>query len=229
MKKQHVGALALISVMAVTGSALAGTDCGEAARKGDRRMERLDANKDGKVTLPELTQARQNWLTEVDGNKDGAATRAELEAHAKAQHQKRIKTMFERKDANKDGRLTRDESRMPARWFERADANRDGAVTGAELAQAPKHAGKDAAGARRKGAGDKLGPMDQNGDGKVERTEVTAAAARMLERLDRDSDGALSAEELRTRGKGRGHHGAGKGPWPSKGGGKASPATPPKA
>ena len=48
--------------------------------------------------------------------------------------------------------------------------------------------------------------MDQNGDGKIERSEAVKAAAVMLERMDQNKDGALTADELRGHGK-RGRHG----------------------
>jgi Ca2+-binding EF-hand superfamily protein len=225
MKKYYLtAALVLGSGLALAGSALAGADCdeaghgeaghgkaghGKAGHGSAERFGRLDTNKDGKVTLAELTVAREAWLTEVDSNKDGVATQAELEASHSAQHGKRIAQLFTDKDANKDGRLTREESQFPERRFVRSDTNGDGALTVAELNEKGKPGG---AHATAKGRGGKLGHFDENGDGKVEREEVRKAAARQFTRLDQNSDGNLTSDELsRQRGHGHGKHRQGPG------------------
>lgn len=205
MKKLCLSALMIGSGLTLAGTALAGPDCGSRGAGAAHRFERLDTNKDAKVTLAELAQSKESWLGEVDLDKDGVATAAELEQSHKAKHAERIGRMFEKRDANKDARLTQEESQLPERWFARSDANQDGFLTAAELSERP------ARGARahgRKGQG-KLRSLDQNADGKIEREEVRKAAAAMLERLDRNSDGSLTADELGRRG-GRGHHGKGR-------------------
>jgi len=213
MNRKYSGALTVIvSALAMAGTALAGADCDKAAGKAGHgahnRMTELDTNKDGKVNLAELTQSKQSWLAQVDTNKDGAATLAEVEAHTKAEHEKRVQQLFQNKDANRDGRLSREESGMPERWFERNDENKDGSLSPAELAARGAKGGKRADAGKKHGG--KLRHMDQNADGKIDRTEVTQAASTMLQRLDRNADGALSADELGSRGKGR-HHGKGEG------------------
>lgn len=208
MNKKYSSALAIIvSAAALAGTAAAGGGHGHG---GKDRMTKLDANKDGKVTLAELTQSKQSWLAEVDTNKDGAATTAELDAHAKAQREKHVQQLFQRKDANRDGRLSRDESGMPERWFDRNDENKDGALTPAELATGRGKGGKRGDG---EGRGRKHGRLDANADGKIDRAEVTQSAAKMLQRLDKNTDGALSAEELSSGRKGPHHRGKrGRGP-----------------
>lgn len=202
MNKKYSSALAIIfSAAALAGTAAAGG--GHAHGGGKDRMTKLDANKDGKVTLAELTQSKQSWLAEVDTNKDGAATTAELEAHSKAQREKHVQELFQRKDANRDGRLSREESGMPERWFDRNDENKDDALTPAELATGRGKGGKHHGDNRR---GGKHARLDANSDGKIDRAEVTQSAAQMLQRLDKNTDGTLSAEEL-SAGHKRPHHG----------------------
>lgn len=212
MKKHYLSALIVGSGLALAGTALAGPDCGKAGKGGAERFERLDANKDGKVTLAELTQSKESWLGKVDTNKDGVATAAEVEQSHAALRAEHIARMFEKRDTNKDGRLTRAESQMPERWFARSDANNDGALTAAELA-ARKAQGKGAQAGKSRGrrGGGQLAHLDQNNDGKVEREEVHQAATRMLQRLDRNADGSLTSEELGHggRGHGKGRHGGG--------------------
>jgi len=202
MNKLSITALVFGSGLALAGAAWAGPDCGAGKAKAGR-MGQLDTNKDGKVTLAELTASKQSWLREVDANKDGVATRAELEARFAAGHAERMTKRFDSKDANHDGRLTREESHMPERWFSRVDANKDGILTRAELTQRPQ--GHGAAGGQRAG---KLAQLDTNSDDKIDDAEIKNAAARMLQRLDQNKDGVLSADELgRNKGRHRGHGG----------------------
>src|SRR5690606_20204208 len=80
MTKNRYIALILGSSLAVAGSAfagvaLAGADCDKAAGhmggRGGAHFERLDADKDGKISLAELTTTRETWLAKVDTNRDG--------------------------------------------------------------------------------------------------------------------------------------------------------------
>lgn len=219
MNKYRYAALVLGSSLAIGGSVFAGTalaggpSCGE-GKEGHgptARFAELDTNKDGKVTLAELTASRESWLARVDTNKDGVASTDELKAGFEAHRSERLDKMFAAQDENKDGRLARTESRMPSAWFERADENHDGALTRAELSAAnqQQRPGRE----RKSGPDGKPGPerklghagLDGNGDGKVDRAEVGQAAARQLARLDRNGDGSLTSDEL-GRGHGRGRH-----------------------
>jgi Ca2+-binding EF-hand superfamily protein len=213
MNKLSLTALILGSGLALAGSVLAGTDCHEG--KGSGRMGQLDTNKDGKVSLAELVASQQSWLSGVDGNKDGVATRSEIDASRQARQTEHVNKMFTEQDANKDGRISREESRMPARRFERIDANNDGNLTREELTQRP--ARPDAAHAD--GRHGKVAEMDANSDGKIDTGEVKAAAERTLKRLDKNGDGTLDATELSQHGRHRG--------GPDRGGpgrGNAAPA-----
>lgn len=217
MNKYRYTALILGSSLAVAGSAfagvaLAGGDCDKAAGhpggRGAARFEQVDTNKDGKISLAELTASRESWLTEIDTNKDGVATQAEIDAKMASHRQERTRKMFERDDANKDGRLTREETRMPAAWFERADANKDGALTLAELNDASKNPRGEKHGAR--GAGKHL-RFDQNGDGKVDREELRTAAKEQFTKLDANKDGSLTSDEFRMHGHRKHRRGGGHG------------------
>ena len=219
MNKQKITALVVGSSLAIAGGIFAGTafagpGCDEANGKAEHhgagaRFGQLDANKDGKVSLAELTASRESWLTRVDTNKDGVATQAEIDASMQAGKKEHVEKMFAREDANKDGRLTRDETRMPSAWFERADTNKDGALTLAEATEARKNAGPQKHGGQAGPAGKlgKVNPIDQNGDGKVERQELQNAAAKQFARLDQNGDGSLTSDEFRaSHGRGHGRH-----------------------
>ena len=201
MNKLSLTALIFGSGLALAGTALAGPDCHD-GKGGAGRMGHFDTNKDGKVTLAEVVQSKQTWLREVDGNKDGVATRAEIEASMQARRTEHLNELFAREDKNKDGRISRDESKMPERWFARTDANSDGQLTREELSQRPGRGGPGKDGAGKHG---KVTKMDANGDGKIDAAEVKASAERTFKRLDKNSDGTVEGDELRWRGHGRGH------------------------
>lgn len=112
-------------------------------------------------------------------------------------------------DANKDGKLTKDE--VPERMqgiFERADGNKDGVLTKEELTAAAADQQP-----RRMEGGRPGGPpmdmlfraIDKNGDGTLSKEEIADAPA-ALQSLDKNGDGKLTANELRPqmRGGGRG-------------------------
>lgn len=208
MNKHHFTALILGSTLALAGSAFAGPDCGATGKTGDKsghgrgaRFSQMDGDKDGKLSLAELTSSRESWLTEVDANKDGVATQEEIRAGFESGRRERMEKMFTRDDANKDGRLTRDETRMPSSWFEKADANKDAALTLAEMAAARKNAG-----GKHAAAAGKHHRLDENGDGKIDRQELRAAAAAQFTRLDQNKDGSVTSDEFSaSRGKGHGH------------------------
>lgn len=210
MNRKHLTALIVGSGLAIAGSAVAGgalagaaagDGCDKTGHKGRGAAERfsqIDTNKDGKISLAELTASRERWLTKVDANKDGVATPAEIDSAFQAGRATHQKMRFEREDANKDGRLTRAETRLPSAWFETADANKDGALTLAEFTQARQnlHA--------KKGAGahaGKSGRFDVDADGKVERDELVRAAAEQFAHLDKNKDGSLTNDEFSMHGR----------------------------
>ncbi|WP_259991832.1 EF-hand domain-containing protein [Sulfitobacter sp. S190] len=128
-----------------------------------------------------------------------------LASHADAREDKpaRAAAMFERLDANSDGKLSLAEiEARSAERFARADANNDGALSIEEL-----RAAGDARRAKR--ADRMMQRLDANDDGSLTRAEMEARRnpAEMLARLDTDKDGALSAEEFA---EARQHHRHGK-------------------
>jgi Ca2+-binding EF-hand superfamily protein len=113
-------------------------------------------------------------------------------------------------DANKDGKLSKEE--LPERMqgiFARADTNKDGFLTKDEVraamaSQQPR---------RMEGGGERGGPpmdmlfraIDKNGDGILSKEEIANASA-ALQTLDKNGDGQLTQDEVRPqmRGGGRG-------------------------
>ena len=147
-------------------------------------FERLDANKDGKLTKDELPERATERIMQADADGDGIVTKAEFAAArekmggqrgegqgegggrdqrgAQGQGGPDAGAFFDRLDANKDGKLTKDE--LPERAAERimqADADGDGAVTKAEFAVAREKMG----GQRGEGQGEGGGRGRRGGQG----------------------------------------------------------------
>jgi Ca2+-binding EF-hand superfamily protein len=231
MKKHQITALVVGSSFAVAagvfaGTAFAGPDCDKGAMGAHTpggRLSQMDSDKDGKVSLAEFGAAREGWLTRVDTNKDGVATQAELDASFAAGQKEHVEKQFTREDANKDGRLTREETRMPSAVFERADTNDDGALILSEATAARQKAHNEKKAGKAARPDGKMGRLDANGDGKVERQEVKAAAAQSFARLDANADGSLTNEELGRHGRGHGRHRRGP---DGQHGGAPAPAAP---
>lgn len=125
-----------------TGAMLILAGQGLAAPKG---AAALDANADGKVTLPEFQAGRGGqMMARLDADKDGKLSREEFAAMRGARSEasppsggrggKGADRMWSRVDADNDGFLSRAEmDGLLAHRFKRMDADNDGALSVAEL------------------------------------------------------------------------------------------------
>ena len=127
----------------------------------------------------------------------------------RAQAEARAGQMFDRMDANKDGRVdAADRAARQAAMFDRIDADRNGQISREEFTA--HHA---AMGQRREGQreGQRMGhhrgkPGGQHAmmgrgmmgpDGTATRAEFTAAALARFDRMDADKNGTVTMEERR--------------------------------
>jgi Ca2+-binding EF-hand superfamily protein len=202
-------------------------------------FQQLDANSDGQVADDEVSDEHsrlfKRLLRNADKDGDGKLSRAEFLAGLQEERpqppadgrpgpqrneglrrfaQADPEQVFQRLDANGDGKLELDEMPEQAReglrrFFEQADANRDQSLSLEELrkgqeylrrltgAGAPPNA--QTANPANRGAGPAdgalFGALDANGDGAISSEEL-AAAADALKKLDRDGDGQLTRREL---------------------------------
>ena len=196
------------------GLLLSGAAAPAFAAKGEGRhgprhaamIERLDADKDGKVSLDEFKTNISAAFKTFDADGDGQVTKDEIKTRHEAfrDARKAVRNaadadkdkarealraagpfmlpgagrMFDRADTDKNGTLSEAEVLASAeKIFERRDSNKDGAI---DTADARPHKGK--------GWG-----KGHHGKGGAERAE------RMLKRLDADSDGKVSQAELLQR------------------------------
>lgn len=155
-------------------------------------FDRLDADKDGKLSASERPQrgARQGGrggpggpggaMAGLDANGDGAIDRSEA---AKAP---RLAENFDRLDANKDGRIGADER--------------------------PQHGGRQGGmhggmpGGKGRG-GERMAQLDKNGDGRFSRDELAGheRALQNFTAIDANKDGFLTRDEMKA------HHQAARG------------------
>ncbi|MGE0668796.1 MAG: EF-hand domain-containing protein [Sphingomonadales bacterium] len=143
---------ALVAGMALTtgavagiGTALAGDKDGKEGWHGrhhGRMIEKLDTDKDGTVSKEEFEAKRAADFAAADADKDGNVSQVELiafhekkQAERKAERQKR---MYERLDANSDGKVTKDEFQSGG-MFDRMDKDDDGTVSADEMKGRGKH------------------------------------------------------------------------------------------
>ena len=105
---------------------------------GEKTFAAADKDKDGKLTLAELTPAAERRFLKLDANGDNAVSREEIETSLRAAMEKRLQRMLTRMDANQDGTITQAKlDTLLTAQFGKADTDANGAVT-FEEAQAYK-------------------------------------------------------------------------------------------
>jgi len=207
-----------------------------AAQDNSDLFSKLDANKDGFVTPDEVKDDQKalydRLLRTSDKDGDKKLSKDEFQAGLKPDETPRQplpgggagiplpkggkgdpREFFNRMDANKDGKLTKDE--MPERMrdnFARMDTNGDGTVTAEEFAQLGRQFGgkapPGAPTATTKGRPDQGGPMnraefealfdrtDSNSDGKLTKDEIPDERPGMRNILERAGSGSIDKEQF---------------------------------
>jgi Ca2+-binding EF-hand superfamily protein len=112
-----------------------------------------------------------------------------------------VARLLERNDRNKDGVLDKDECPEPLRRrFEALDRNQDGKLSREELQQAATRLGRPDPAPAARGLDPLFRLLDADNDGKLSREELQNAS-RLLDRLDKNKNGSLEADEVRISGQ----------------------------
>ena len=102
--------------------------------RSERSLQRLDANKDGRINRDEIKPRMLKRFTDVDANADKSVTVAEIDAMLQKRLASRRERMLQLMDANKDGNITQAEfEKVADSMFDKADTDHNGGVDLAEL------------------------------------------------------------------------------------------------
>ena len=129
-KKILYAAFVTTGLVAVAGLAIASEPY---LPKAQKTFDRLDLNKDGKISLAEFTPVAEKGFLGIDVNKDEAVSTAEIDASLQAALERRRNRILANLDADKNGSITRAEldSYVEA-MVTGADTDSDGGVSFAD-------------------------------------------------------------------------------------------------
>lgn len=203
----------------------------------------IDEDLDGTVTAKEMETAVER-IQKLDADGDGKLTSAEFLKEGKVPGTVLTFGVVKGLDANKDGELSTDEIKVAVEVLKKLDANKNNRLESVEYAmKSPMGMGASSDGP---GAGGPGGPggggggrqmpspeefmksNDKNSDGKVEKSELTGPAANFFDRMDENKDGGITLEEVKaSRERMRQQNGGGGGPGGGRGGaGRGGPGGP---
>ena len=170
-------------------------------------LDALDQNHDGKLSAEEIKAAPTRLLT-LDRNGDGQLTADELTPrpeNAGAAPDELVKQLMGFDKSGKGFLVPEDVPDRMQGLFHRADADHNGKLTPEEIRALSARQGMPAGAAPSPGRASGmfrmdplLNALDSNHDGLISAEEITTAAA-SLQSLDKNADGELAAEEIRVR------------------------------
>jgi Ca2+-binding EF-hand superfamily protein len=180
-------------------------------------FEKADQNGDGKITSDE---AGEKWdrLSKADKDGDGGVSRQEMASMMGAVG---AGAMFEKADANADGKIS--EAEAGERWerLGKADKDGDGFVNREEFAAAVRGMAGAGGAEGRPDPREFLAKVDKDGNGAFTEDEVPAELWEKISKADANSDGKITPEEIQKA------RAAAGGEAPGAGGAGQTPKRPP--
>jgi Ca2+-binding EF-hand superfamily protein len=179
----------------------------------DKIMQRFDTNKDNVITLDEVQAMRDAEFTKADTNQDGFLSLEEFTVMVDQKRQEHMQTIFNKLDANKDGKIYLDEllqqpfgdAERKKAHFSKMDTNQDGAISFEEFQQGKL--GKEGHFMKRLHGLDgkcndkqsclkgRFDTLDTDKDSKISRTEFVHNVP-LFNKFDANNDGAITREEI---------------------------------
>lgn len=135
----------------------------------ERMIEKLDANKDGGISLEEVKAHQGTIFTSVDANSDSSLTQDEF-------------------DMIKEMRKAEREAKKAA----------NGEQT-TETAQSDDKDGKKRGGKRGGKRGMSFDRLDADNSGSISLEEFTAHSDKMFDRMDRNDDGVINTDDVKRK------------------------------
>ena len=108
-----------------------------------------------------------------------------------------VEEIFNKRDKNEDGKLSEKELiGLISNDFAKADTNKDGFLTLEELKKTPRFNRKNRGRRGKRNLDQIITKMDGDEDGKLSKAEVKGSLANRFAKIDTNSDGYLTKEEL---------------------------------
>ncbi len=129
-KTMSVLASAAIGLFVCGGVAMAGEPY---LPKAQKTFDKLDVDKNGKISLQEFIPVAERSFWKIDANRDNSVTTAEIDASLQAAMERRRNGILAKMDADKNGSITRGElDTYVEAMLMGADSDKDGAVSFSE-------------------------------------------------------------------------------------------------
>lgn len=117
-------------------------------RMAERRVQLLDTDGDGKISVVEIAAEEKRLFAAADVNSDGKLSAEEFRRRGRWFVRLGTMSFFDMLDANGDGQLSAEELTAPSeRWFKRYDADKNGTIDNSEYVRS-RDRGRAGAGGR---------------------------------------------------------------------------------
>lgn len=98
--------------------------------RGERLFNRLDTDKDGKISVQEILPKTEQRFLKIDANGDGTVSSAEIDQWLNQGIQRRKAKIMARMDADRNGDISKTElDGFIEALFKEADSDQDGGVS----------------------------------------------------------------------------------------------------